>query len=311
MLFKLQPPYHQIVSLYFNTAIIAKHDFFIKISDFELLKEEPSSHFYSHRNDINHINTRYQMSTTIKPIASNINSEKPSVNAINRLSPVYTTITPKSPPTISRIPYQISTGRADILKQRFEKITTLITPVKSSGNQKSNRQRIVFSDINSNRKGETTTTTKQPIIENRRNYVHLNTTKVDKYQAVNDNKQNRGKEPHESVNYTTERKYISQQISTKNELAPSSSTKWKYIDNFIPTTFKPTQNLIQSNRINNSTKPFIDTNEISFKHKIKNKKVSQVKSKNRQSKDYDYNYYEDISENVSPDYDFIEFKKIK
>lgn len=267
------------------------------------------------------------MSSTVKAIVTDLKGGELIGNVFNRLSAVHTTVPPRLPTTPSKIPYETTTTvKTDILKQRFERITTIITPVNSA-NQKINRQRIVFSDINNHRKGEKTTTTAQPTIENRRYYVHINTSKSEPNLAVNDNAQNIilkplyenkkiqiRKEPQENVNNTTERKYNSRKVNTKKELTPSSSTKWKYIDNFIPTTFKPAQNLFQSNRISinvNSTSPFINTNQISSKNKLRNKKVSQVKSKNRQSKDYDYNYYEDISENVSPEYDFIEFKKIK
>lgn len=248
---------------------------------------------------------------------------------INRLVPVQTTTSPK--PTTSRVIYQ-TTAYSDFFNKKNIKTTTTITPPTTTQHIKNNavntrvhnRQRVVFSDYNQNKKIERITTN-QPTNDSRRNYIHQNTSTN---HAISDYKQNvilkhfyehkknqsRSKELQQNLNTTTERKFITQNINVKNEPTTSSSTKWKYIDNFIPTTFKPTHHIKSKHieNIVNSTSPFINTNQINFKNKVNtNKKVSQAKSKNRQSKDYDYNYYEDISENVSPEYDFIEFKKLK
>lgn len=298
-------------------------NFPLKISDLELLREEPSSHFYSHRNVIN---IRYQMSSTVNPITPNISDSKTITNTISHLSQVHTTIIPKWS-SASKIPYRTTPGNTGILNKQNDKVSTKTTTLaKNTVNHKTYRKRVLYSnDINTKKINENVTTTNQPIPVNRQQYFNRNTTKISQNQAFNNYEQtilkqfyennknlSKIKVPQESKDGKAETKFISQKINIKNEVTPS--TKWKYIDNIIPTTFKPAKNIIQPNRIDNnvnSTSPFINTNQINVKHKIRNKKVSQFKSKNRQSKDYDYNYYEDISENVSPEYDFIEFKKIK
>lgn len=335
----------------------------------ELLNEEPSSHFYSHRNDID--NTRYQTpTTTLKSIHSNNNDGRAIVDVINRLLPVHTTVSPK-PPTTTRFTYQ-TVGHSDIPRQKNERInegktvvdvfnrllpvhTTSspnpksstpsrftyqtdipkqkheqhkVIPIRNNANKNIYRQRVAFADVPSNKSFEkiTTTTTTQSPVGNRRYYTYENFTKNYESDVIKNYKQSgfikqtyetnitqsKNKELQRKINVTTQRQWITP--SFKNDIGIATTSSKKRVDNFIPTTFKPAQNLIKINRIDkkeNSTSSFISSNQISFKHKIRNKEVSQFKSKSRQSKDYDYNYYEDISENLSPEYDFIEFKKIK